>query len=197
MSKNINPPVIILAGGRAERMEYPKPYLLFDHSSTFADKIIDEYYNIGCKDVIVVINHEFCTGKWNKHFNALSAKAKVIQNHFPERGRLYSVKLGTEEIGDCDHCFIQNIDNPFIDREILSALIENKNQNGYVLPVYQNKGGHPVIISRKIINYIRQTKNINTTLRDVLKLFERKEVKVLRKDILININTQEDYNLYF
>ena len=63
------------------------------------------------------------------------------------------------------------------------------------MPVYLSKGGHPVLISSEIIRYIKETEDI-ANLRNLLNRFERREVKVDRTDVLVNINTPEDYDLY-
>lgn len=185
---------IILAGGKSERMDYPKPYLVYNNT-TFIAKIISEYEKIGCSKVIVVINKDFYVSTWTNYLKTLSGKAEFLVNHFPKLERFYSVKLGIEAVQkNCDYCFIQNIDNPFVDQELLTTLIENRNENGFTLPVYQGKGGHPVLVSKKIIEYINERESIDLNLKNVLHLFDRREVKVNREDILFNINTPEDYN---
>ena len=175
-------------------MDYPKPFLKYN-STTFIDKLIREYNSAEVSPVVVVINKDLYSHPWLDYIKPLLGKAEFIVNPYPERGRFYSIKLGFEAIERCDHCFIQNIDNPFTDRQLLSLLMENKIKHGYTLPVYLGKGGHPVLISHEIMRQIKETENI-ANLRNLLNHFERKEVKVNRDDILININTPEDYDLY-
>lgn len=196
MTRKANIGVIILAGGKSERMDYPKPYLIYN-DTTFIAKIISEYEKIGCSKITVVINKDFFVSPWISYLNSLSSKTEFLVNHSPKLERFYSIKLGIEAIHKtCDYCFIQNIDNPFVDEKLLTTLIENRNDNGFALPVYKGKGGHPILISKKVIDYINERESIDLNLKDVLRLFDRKEVNVSREDILFNINTPKDYNRY-
>ena len=105
--------VLILAGGKSERMIFPKPYLLFE-GETFLKKIVEEYHNAGIKSICVIINEEFCKGKFEKFIDEVESKTIIIKNPNPELGRFHSLKLGLANILNLDFCFIQNIDNPFV-----------------------------------------------------------------------------------
>lgn len=194
MTENKGISVIILAGGKSERMDYPKPYLIYN-DTTFIAKIIREYEQIGCGKIAVVINKDFYVAPWISYINGLSERVEFIVNYLPKLERFYSVKLGIEAVHNtCDYCFIQNIDNPFVDQELLTTLIDNKNENGFTLPVYKGKGGHPVLISKKVIDYINERESVDLNLKNVLQSFDRKEVHVNKEDILFNINTPENYS---
>ena len=88
--------VLILAGGKSERMVFPKPYLLFE-GKTFLKKIVEEYYNSGIKNICVVINEEFCKGEFEKYIDEIKSKVTIIKNPNSELERFHSVKLGIKK----------------------------------------------------------------------------------------------------
>src|SRR3989339_250483 len=114
-----------------------------------------------------------------------------------EYERFYSIKLGLEKIGKCDFCFIQNIDNPFVNKSVLNKLYENKSKNGGIIPVIQDKGGHPVLLGSEVISYIVRTKELNLNFKEVINEFPGNRVEVADNSILININSLEEYQKYF
>jgi len=192
--------VIILAGGKSDRMFFPKAYLLYG-GETFLKKIVDEYYYSGIKHIYVVLNDNFCNGKWAKYIEEVKLKATIIKNANPELGRFHSLKLGIKEIlndssaitAGLEFCFIQNIDNPFINKEIIKKLMSSRNSAGYTSPQFMGKNGHPVLISKKIIEHINNLPDENYNLRTILSGFKKRQIKVNNDNILININTADDY----
>ena len=67
----------------------------------------------------------------------------------------------------------------------------------YAVPAYKDRGGHPVLLSPRIIEpMINEFKN-NSRFDDVLKSFKRKDVVVNDPYIGVNINTPEEYKNYF
>ena len=189
--------VIILAGGSSERMKFPKPFLPFDSDNTFIEKIVSEYYDFGCKKIIIVLNGELSRTPWKKYLISISFKATVIFNNHSELGRFYSIKLGMNASGDSDFCFLQNIDNPFLDQELLRKIYSSKINNGFVVPAYQGKRGHPILLANDIIESVIKEKKMNVIIKEKLKEFKRKTISVENKKILANINTLEDYRFHF
>ena len=189
--------VIILAGGSSERMKYPKPFLPFDSQITFIEKIVLEYYNFGCSEVIIVLNKELNLQPWDINLSNISSKTSIIINKHSDFGRFYSIQLGAKALQNIEQCFIQNVDNPFIDQDLLKEIYSSRVNNGYVVPMYLDNGGHPVLISNNVIKSIIEEKNIYVNFKEKLKKFNRKSISVVSKKLLVNINTIEDYKLHF
>lgn len=185
--------VIILAGGNSSRMKFPKAYLMLE-GKTFVEKIADEYIAAGFEQIIMVLNTVFSTGEWSGKFKNIPGHIHIIRNYFPDKGRLYSIQAGLVNETSAEFCFIQNIDNPFISSTVINTLWNNKSVESSVIPVFKGKGGHPVLIPSKIINTLKTSKPENSTLKDILDMFPRTYVETNEKDILLNINTPEDYN---
>jgi len=189
--------VIILAGGSSDRMKHPKPFLPFDSQLTFIEKIVLEYHNFVCSEVIIVLNKELNNQPWDKNSSNISSKTSIILNNHSDFGRFYSIQLGAKALQNVENCFIQNIDNPFIDQYLLKKIYTSRVNNGYVVPMYLEKGGHPILISSNVIQSIIEEKNVYINFKEKLKHFKRKSISVENKKILANINTIEDYRFYF
>lgn len=182
---------IILAGGHSSRMGYPKPWLKKENGNTFLAEIVTVFKRFGIKDVIVVLNEKFTSHDWEKELTEIEKDATVIKNSNPEKGRLYSLKLGLENVkSDC--FFIHNVDNPFVKSEVLEQLADNLVANGITIPSYQDKGGHPVIINNEVKNEIINNYKNHKTLKNVFAHFPKKHIEVNSNSILKNINTPQE-----
>jgi CTP:molybdopterin cytidylyltransferase MocA len=192
--KNKN--VIILAGGESSRLNFPKPFLPFNSVHNFLEKIIYEYVNFGCNKIIIVLNKTiFSSSNVNNIKNIFDVS--LIINEHPEFGRFYSLKLGVNALIENKFCFIQNIDNPFIDSELLNLLYYSKYYGDYCVPYYNSRGGHPILINNKIIQRIKSESRIDLNIKDILKEYNRIEVQVQNEKCLANINTLDDYRFNF
>lgn len=180
-----------MAGGQSVRMQYPKLFLNFD-GRCFAEKITEEYLAIGIRPVIVV-NQTCLSREWNYYLNRIKSGAHLIYNKRPDLGRIHSLQLGVRALGNVDYCFIQNIDNPFVNTSLLRRLIRERNTDGVTVPVYHNKGGHPILVNREIMDAVLGPTRRDETLRDILAGFRRVEVNVLRDTVLVNMNTMAVY----
>jgi molybdenum cofactor cytidylyltransferase len=187
--------VIILAAGYSNRMNQEKFTLMFDDRRTFLEKIIQEYIDFNCSEIIVVLNSKGLKIKNSINF-VFPENVRFILNAYPEKERFYSLKTGLQALTTSDFIFIQNIDNPFVNQMLLSELIKNKNQGDYIVPEFEGKGGHPIMISEKIVNELISEKDDMNNLRDFLKRFRYGIVNVNDFNILDNINTSEDYNRF-
>lgn len=185
---------IILSSGLSERMGQPKALLQWNESTIFLEKIIHEYSNAGCNRIVCIINRfiePFC-----KKLNVPN-NVKFIVNEYPTWGRFYSIRLASKEVKDSHFTFIQNVDNPFVNVEIIEKLYTKRNQEAWCSPVYNEKSGHPVLLPRFIIEKISRIKSNDYTLQAILEPFKRINVEMDTDIILRNINTPEDYARFF
>ncbi len=186
---------LILAGGYSERMNFPKAFLDYK-GKTFLHSLAELYYKAGIKNIVAVMNSNYCKDEWRRFIKPVSRYCTVIKNNHPEKGRFHSIKLGINKMKGAGYCFIQNVDNPFVSKEIVSLLLDNRMDNGYSVPVFSQKGGHPVLVSKRIIEKINSSPDKDLNLRKMLDDFERNEVQVNDKRVLWNINTMADYKKY-
>ena len=189
-------PVIILAAGLSSRMGVLKPFLKWDKQTTFLEKIILEYKLNSINEIVVVLNNEGYKQIKNE-IPGIVNSINIIINETPEKGRMSSLKLGLKNLSMPTSCFIQNVDNPFVTKELLNTMNIITEPDTYIVPVYQGKGGHPILLGKEIINNISLIDDSISDLRILLKNFKRIEVETNDKNILVNINTLSDYQKYF
>jgi len=183
--------VIILAGGNSSRMGYPKLWIQNKNGISFLSSIINNYKKCGFSKIVVVINEEFTTIDWKEYFDKIDTHTLIVKNKEQDKGRLHSLYLGLKTI-DTDFFYIHNVDNPFVEKEIITLLLEEKITNGVTIPSYREKGGHPVIISNVVKKEIvTNYKNYNT-LKEIFSNFPKRYVQVESSSILKNINTPEE-----
>ena len=193
----VNTDVIILAAGNSSRFGIPKLFLKMRNGLTFIETLVNIYLEFGCKDIILILNQNHSEDFTNTFPETFGSKIKIICNDKTELGRFYSLKLGAGAVSDCDYCFIQNIDNPFTDTATLQKLYNSRKPDSYINPVYSDKGGHPVLIHRKILDCIRTETNISLNTKEFLNKFNKINVRTENDKILANINTPDDYKFYF
>ena len=185
--------VIILAAGHSSRMGFPKALLEFtEQNCTFIEKIIAEYQQFECKSIVVVTNN-IVIKEFDKRKIFFAKNVKIIENKNIDFGRLNSIKLGLQNIENSDFCFVQNVDNPFVNQTILKDLETSIIENGFSELRYADKGIHPILISQPIIEKLKNISDLNQTLKECLSTF--KKVSVVCDDVKLsfNINTEEDY----
>jgi len=186
---------VMLAAGRSERMKEVKAFLPYDEKIGFIEKIILTYSNWGCNEIVVVTNTE--AFQKMGQIVTTSYQVRIVVNDHPEYERFYSVKLGLKAILKSSFCFIQNVDNPFIDSQILDLIYKHKSDEKYISPVFENKGGHPVLLNYTAINQIRNWPDNSANLKDVLNTMECSNVEMSDNQVLININSPEEYKRVF
>jgi len=181
-----NVSAIIPAAGYSRRMGSDKALLLFSPGLNFAANLVKNYSESGVQPIILVVN---------KNLDQLQLSRGpyvTVVNHQLELGRSWSIQLGIQKLPEGSSCFIQNIDNQFIEPELLKVLYAELKPDRYIVPIFKERGGHPILLGSTIVEHIR--KSIDTPdFRQLLNLFERIEVTYHNERILLNINTQEEY----
>lgn len=191
-----NTSAIILAAGKSERMGYPKFMLRCADGQTFLQKLVSEFLLFGCRQVVVVLNeHEY--QKVLLQIPEFPSEVLLVENSHPEWGRFYSLKLAVDRIKPIDYIYVGNIDNPFVDAELLGLLYHSAAQADYLMPEYKGRGGHPILISQKIAEDIKTRTTYDYHLKEFLSSYSSLRVEVNNPLVLANINTIDDYRQYF
>lgn len=179
---------LILAAGFSSRMGAPKALLKMADGHTFAGYLTDGYIRAGCDPVILVIQPGIEIPGLN------TEKVSIVSNSAPELGRSHSIKLGIQKLSGHCSCFIHNVDNPCLSSELIQKLAGCEEENSWCVPVYDHKGGHPVLLGRKVVETLKSMPEIGD-LRSILKNFNKISVPFSNSNILLNINTIDDYHL--
>ena len=121
----------------------------------------------------------------------------MVVNHSAAAGRLGSLRLGLAALPGVEHCFINNIDNPYADPATIERLHVARDRAASITPCHQGRGGHPVLLGRAAIDLIAERTETDLPLRDLLALLPTHRVEVQDARILANINTPEDHTHWF
>jgi len=182
---------IILAAGQSLRMTSPKPLLKFNSKQNFIEKIIFENNLFGIEKTIVVTNSNLLL-KIKKQ-----KKIEIIVNDNFKETRILSIYLGLKIAKNYDYCFLQNVDNPFITSDILTYIFSERQSDKVIVPYFNNCGGHPVLLPKKIINDILKINYQNKNFKEILNNFDIVKLGIPKSEILVNINNNNDYQKYF
>ncbi|MCF6171261.1 MAG: NTP transferase domain-containing protein [Bacteroidales bacterium] len=193
-SSKKNTSVVILSAGISARMQTDKAFLKVDSGQTFLEKIIQTYISWGVDELVLVTNDQLI-GKI-KNANYLPESVRNVLNKQLGWGRFYSVKLGLQAMKNNNCCFIQNIDNPFTEPETLDLLFENREEDATIVPVFEGRGGHPVLLGTQIINHLLEHRKNDEILKDFLGRFKVRKVETDTSGVLTNINNPADYDKF-
>lgn len=183
---------LILAAGFSKRMGLHKFALKLKNGATFLENLTHQFHDFCCRRIVIVVQPEAPNIIENLKLN-FPDNVEFVINYHPESGRFSSVKAGIAALESEDLVFIQNVDNPLLNPETLNLLINGLGEFNYVFPVYKGKGGHPVLITKPVMNSIIISKKTDINLKDYLQQFSGKPINVDDETVLLNINTTEDY----
>ena len=187
---------IILSAGSSRRMGRPKALLTIGNKS-FLQHIIDTVESVGIKDVVIVLGFE-----WQTIRETLpSFSGTIIVNKAWEQGQLSSIIAGLNKINqkECDGVLICPVDHPMSSASLIKSLIAglNDSKKKIIIPTHNGRRGHPIIISSELFPEIKNA-SLVVGLREVVRAHENdiELVSTEEEGILINIDTQEDYQRY-
>ncbi len=184
--------IIILAAGKSERMGQQKLLMPYG-GKTIVENIIDKALasKAGAVKVVVGSNRE-------EIYDLIKDQpVQVIENAAFERGMLSSVQCGFEALSSSASAgMILLGDQPMVQTLVIDKLIESfqKSRKGIIIPVYNNKRGHPVLIDTKYLIRINKL-DPNRGLRQLMEEYPEDiyEMEVETNTILKDIDTIEDY----
>lgn len=183
---------LVLAAGESRRMGTPKLLLPFG-GKTIIEHIVDNINQSKADKILLVL------GSHREEILSKMADRPVliVVNHRYKEGMLSSIQAGFESLPkDTAAALVCLGDQPFIPFSVIDALIEvyQKTNRGIVLPVYQKKRGHPLLID---IKHKQEVLNLSPDigLRALLHKYPQdvQEAKVDTPHILKDIDKPEDY----
>ncbi|NQV18606.1 MAG: nucleotidyltransferase family protein [Armatimonadetes bacterium] len=178
---------IVLAAGFSSRTGKFKMEMLLA-GKTLIERSVESLDKV-CSKIIVVAGYK---SERIKEILKSYEKVEVVFNKEFEKGMFSSVKVGISQI-KTEKFFLLPGDIPFVKEKVFRKLLSK--QGDIVIPVFQSRKGHPVLInSSLIIEILDESEDSN------LKLFIDKKgfttVEVQDEAILIDIDTEEDYLNY-
>lgn len=194
ISKNIYG--VILAAGFSSRHPLFKPLAKYK-DKYYIQNIIDKLKDM-CLQITVVTG--FRSNLLKKRIKELypgSEKITFIENKDFAKGMFSSVKAAAvyhkKKISENDLVLMHLVDQPQIFKQTYQTLIKtaNNGNSDVYIPGYEMQAGHPIIAKRKVILEICNS-SYDNTLRDVLKKFSISYIKVPDRNILKDIDIDED-----
>lgn len=158
---------------------------------SFLENITRQYDEFGIQNIVVVLNSDGIE-QVKIQPQELPSQTQIVFNDHPEFGRFYSIKTGLQFVNH-SYAFIHNIDNPFAEQKVLDEIYNVKSEALVIKPVIGNKGGHPVLISKTVIDQIVSKKDHNINFKEFLVGFPTKRIEVKNDSILLNINSHNEY----
>jgi molybdenum cofactor cytidylyltransferase len=181
---SIGTEAIVLAAGYSSRFPEFKP-LVKIKNKTVIELTISNLYDV-CIRIFVV-----CGYRAEDIMKVLQIYDKIefVMNENYSDGMFSSIIEGVKQVKS-DNFFVVPADMPMIKKETYINLLKVKED--IVIPVYNEKKGHPVLMNRKFIpELLKEKRNSN------FKEFIQKKNFILEntddEGVLIDIDTIEDY----
>jgi molybdenum cofactor cytidylyltransferase len=183
---------IILAAGESVRMGFPKMLLKFN-GQTMLEEVIGNVTRSDVDNTMVVL------GADREVLTEIVEKFSVhhCYNSDYKKGMLSSVKCGSRNIpSDFEAVLVFQGDQHLIKPTVINSIIEayRSSDKGIVIPVFENKRGHPLLIAGKYRDEIDKL-DAQDGLRSLSYKFSNDVLEVITNDsgILRDIDTYDDY----
>jgi len=183
---------IILAAGESKRMGFPKMLLSFN-GTTMIETVIGNVTRSNVDNVLIVLgaNSDAITGL------DINMSVRYCYNDSYKEGMLSSVLCGFRNLpSDFEAVLVFQGDQPLIPPNVINKVIETYRLSGkgIVIPVYNGKRGHPLLIDKKYNDEIEKL-NTREGLRSLAYQFSDDVLEVETDDpgILRDFDTYEEY----
>jgi len=183
---------IILAAGEARRMGKLKQLLPLG-KTTILEKTVENIVASRVDETIMVLGYEA-----EKIITRLSrAPVKMVVNPLYQGGMATSIVAGLRAVGaGASAIMLVLADQPFIDSRVINRLLDEfkRHNKGIVIPTYQGKRGHPVIISLEYKAELLSLKG-DVGAREIIARHsgDVHEVRVDSPGVTMDIDTPEEY----
>ncbi len=186
---------ILLAAGQSSRMGAFKPLLPFG-KQTVIESCIDYLCKSGVETIVVVLGHR--ADEVRKGLYGLPISFAINAN--PTSEMAASIAAGVCELPETPQAtLIALVDHPAIPAAVVSSLMAEWEKGArLVIPTWQNRGGHPVLVD---LSFRAQLLDLDPK-RGLKALFEahRREVKrvaVASPFVARDMDTWDDYRALY
>jgi molybdenum cofactor cytidylyltransferase len=181
---------VVLAAGESSRIGRNKLELMLGDRSVL-EHVIDKFQMDSVYEIVVV------TGKFTAEpkFKNISPPIRFVHNPDYAQGMGSSVKKGLESFSIIpDAVFITPADMPAIRKETIHKMAVAFKDHNIVIPTYQGKKGHPVMLDKVYIEPCLQEQKEKVLYEVIEKNKKRIDfIPVEDEGILMDIDTMEDY----
>ncbi|MDP2999411.1 MAG: nucleotidyltransferase family protein [Bryobacterales bacterium] len=135
---------VILAAGASRRMGRPKA--LLDWRGVTVIEHMVGLLGAVASPVIVVLGHH------SEAIRERGIQATLVVNPNPERGMLSSLQCGLRAVPpEADAVLFTPADYPAVEAGTIRALAAGASSAPLTIPVFENRRGHPVLITRPLV----------------------------------------------
>lgn len=189
--------LIVLAAGKSTRMKENK-LLLKLNGETLIRHVVKTATRSNADEVIVVLGYEAEKVKQK----LLRLQCKLIMNENYLKGQSESVKVGMSAVSSrAEAVMVLPADVALVDEQSINTLIDEyrRSKSRIVIASHQHQRGHPILLHRTLFPEISEIGEDTLGLKAVINRHkaEVKYVEVGTDNVLIDIDTQEEFNTYF
>jgi len=183
---------IVLAAGTSSRMKTQKLLLPFG-DSTIIETVIQNIIPVLNSNIMLVLGSHFY--EIMRHLSKLPVG--ICYNEEYQEGMLSSVICGFKSLPEeAEVALVFLGDQPQIPSAVTEKILEawKSTGKGIIIPVFEGKRGHPVLIETNYRSEIEQL-DPEKGLRQLMQKFENEvsEVECNYREILRDIDTPRDY----
>jgi molybdenum cofactor cytidylyltransferase len=183
--------IIILAAGSSSRLGRPKQNLLFG-GKTLLQHTIDMAHDTAYRPIIVVLG----ANKEKIETTCQDNRLTIVYNPDWAEGMASSIRIGIATIQQhqIDHVIIMLCDQPFVNSELVNALVEKQLQadKPIIACSYNETVGVPALFSRLLFDELLQLKG-HDGAKKILKLHSKDIATIPFEKGAIDIDTPADY----
>ena len=182
----------LLAAGESRRMGDFKQLLTLE-GKTFVEHCVDNLLRSRVDEVVVVTGHR----DQDVRRAVEDRPVRFAHNADYRQGMSSSIKCGVRALArDARACLIALVDQPQISVDVFNRVIEEyeKHQPLIVIPTFQGRNGHPVILDLKLKQEILSM-DPRTGLRQVVHAHASEIIRidVSEETVLMDFDLPEDY----
>ena len=185
---------ILLAAGESRRMGQLKALLPWQGTSLLKHQVTSLRAG-GVDRVVVVLGHR--SDELKAELAGIEGVAWQLNPDYLQ-GKTTSIKAGLSTLGSeqLDALLILNVDQPRNADVIRSLLKEHQSQGSQItIPTHKGKGGHPIILSRSLLDELREIDEETYGIKAVVQrhLDATRRVEMEAPEVLWDLNTPEEY----
>jgi len=183
---------IVLAAGQSTRMGRNKLLLPFGQATVLETIVTEIAVCDQVRDIVVVTGHE--RDRVEALLTGYPARC-VFNPDYARAEMLVSIQVGLRALAaDVTAALIVLGDQPRLQRDIVQRIIEAYVPDRLVIPSYQMKRGHPILIPRSLWPHVLSVPK-DSTLRDVIRAHADRidYVEAENDSVLRDMDTPEDY----
>ena len=193
MGRHESVAAVLLAAGQSRRMGAFKPLLPFGRRSV-VETCVSNLLEAGASEVVVVVGHR---GEEVRAALANETRVRFAVNETEGSEMGLSVARGVEAVSsEASAALVALVDHPAVPPSVIKSLVEARTRTGarLVLPVWQGRGGHPVLIDLSLREELLSVVRV----RGLRALFDAHRDEVLRLPagtpfVARDMDTWEDY----